>query len=491
MGHKVPRFVIITKGPYKGYPGFYKGKRAGKLVIELSTGNKEALVDRDDVVAQEGHNEMIDVSPRSAQSDDIVLASPVKMMNTSKSPRSGQKLGAKDYPSMSKSRSGSIGSIVSSLEKEFNISSSKKSSKSNKMVAKAYVEGRVFEKNYVDNEYSVLFREFLEKIGKEYSTDTINTHLTALKAIELHKEGSFQKRTRKILIIAYMFVILNQEGENVPYNPVYRDIIRPNDNPEYILTIASKINYVRDVSLHVLNEMIGNVIEALQSITGNINLGIIPSKVYNRVQSPVKARTRKPIRVSLSPLRLNNYNKGLDKDSIVFALKELQAVIKREIDTGVSSAGFKAALQTMSGSITNPSYILALKDGKIEFSNELLPWFHFFKCLQKYYKDNGVVLKKTGRPFTNKVLYHKIKDREVSHLSKGISTFSQPEYKAVLSFLVNNYDQIVSLPSSKIQMAKQAINLYSNQQTKLQDEAVMTLNLKVFYMYNRNVSYKM
>jgi len=57
--------------------------------------------------------------------------------------------------------------------------------------------------------------------------------------------------------------------------------------------------------------------------------------------------------------------------------------------------------------------------------------------------------------------------------------------------LVNNYDQIVSLPSSKIQMAKQAINLYSNQQTKLQDEAVMTLNLKVFYMYNHNVSYKM
>jgi hypothetical protein len=488
MGNKVPRFVIITKGPYKGYPGFYKGKRAGKLVIELSTGNKEALVDRDSIIAQDSNHEMIDVSPRSAQSDDIVLASPVKFMATSKSPGSKSPRRTISMP-----KSGSIKSddIAASIEKFFN--SSRKSSKSsNKMVAKAYVEGRVFEKNYIDNEYSVIFRDFLEKIGQQYSTDVINAHLTVLKSIEGDSEGSFQKRTRKLFVVAYMFVIFNQTGINVPYNPTYSDIIRPNDNPEYILAVASKVNYIRDVTVSEFQGVISKVIDALQKLTNNPSMRIIPSQVYNRVQSPIQPRTRKPIRVSLSPLRLNNYNKNLDSEATVFALKKFRETVNHEVKTSVLSEGFKTALQIMTDNVDKPQYILGLKDNKIDFSKELLPWYNFFMFVHKYYKDHHELMTKNiVRPYSNKVLYNKIKEIQVSHLQKGIPTFSPQEYKDILSYLVTNYDTIVSLPHFAIRFKEEAVKLYSNQNIKLQDEAVITLNLKVSHMYNRNISYKM
>lgn len=451
---KIPKFVMITRGPYKGYTGFYRGMRAGKLVIILDSSGKEVTAFREDVIPNPSHPVVLTVSKESF--------SPEKRLSEGKASRSYSSAGR-----------GSVSKQAGfDQQYEMNI-------------------------DMPQTPFTVFFTELTEILGISYAyTETIKHINTINNFYESNSSLLTTKESKKLLCIAYIFILFNQQDANVPYNYNFPlDLVRPNDDPSYILAVSNKLGYIKSIDNIYFNQILDKLLEFL-------NLSIIPSKVYNRYKSPENKppRVNKPIRFSLSPLRFVMKKKIGSKGQTVQRLsifnskeerekirKNVRSIINKDKDR-MSQSKFNY-LTEYTDNMDNPKYILELKNNPdSEKSKFILKYHNLILDLIKIEKNNFYNQNAAPAPKykSNDDILNKIYKREKERLNKGLEVFKDDnDSKYVLEHLIKNFETIINLSSYKKQKLKAELKVQKGREALL-TEAIIALSDKVSMLTSYN-----
>jgi hypothetical protein len=451
---KLPKFVMIVDGVYKGYTGFFTGMRAGKLAIRLDATNSEITVFRHQVrplyANQRSYYSKMSVSPTR---DDLLV-------------------------SAGKSRSRSQEQLLGYQQQ---------------------VEGNV---ELPESPFTVLFTELKELLFLDMTyLDTV-AHIRELdRFYSAYTSLLTTKESKKLACIAYIFVLLNNNGQNLLYNPVIPvENIRPNDDPSYILFVASKLGYLKSgINTELFNTL-------LQNILFFFNKQIIQNRVYNRYKTPENKppRVNKPIRASLSRMRLVMKNTKNSKGQSVprllqFNSKQKKEAIKKDV-VDIVRGKLKSAksierkyLEEYINNINNIEYLKKLHTGSNKQRQDyVLKYQNLIKDRLKLEKDkfyNQNVRKEVKFVDQSNVL-SEISKIEKERLKKGLEIFKKDSDSIyVLNYLIKNFDNIIKQNAYKNRELRIQMKLQEGKE-RLLSEAIIALNEKVVLLVNANKEFK-
>lgn len=247
---KIKKFIIVTKGEYKGYTGIVINVSKGQLMVRLDANNRIIYIPKEDT-----------------------------------EPLLGQKsegINSKSYSSRN---------LSSSLKSTKTFSSVVNSGKSsNRIVSNEFRKGNYFENleeklKKIQNPFLYDTSQFMQltDLQESFSEENVARDISEI----VSKSSLSNKQINiKLFIIAYFFVQLNKRNMQLPYKASFRDIVAPNDDYNYILNASIKTKFLPKTQADV-----GVLKEYIKIILKYLNFEII--KAVSRAEVLDKIRERR------------------------------------------------------------------------------------------------------------------------------------------------------------------------------------------------------
>lgn len=296
---KIPIYVRVTKGPYKGINGQITSFGAGKFYITLDDINKSRVYLSDDFFTQRTDitQAFINVGKNNIQKFITIISGPDSGKNAEIIGYDGslyvvlfennriKKLPMDSFKIRSDIRQKNLNldeSLSNSYIKNSNKISkssnkiSKSSNKSNKIVNDGFLKNNINDystKSDRKNEYYQYVSDFLSLFEFENITlEQKRFHASQIKNTTIYSKElkNIEIIDPKLLIIAYFFLYFNNNGINLPYSPTIQKYKTPNDNPSYILNSSVAMKFIKNYDKSLFDIYLRSVIQ----FTGR---GIVPS----------------------------------------------------------------------------------------------------------------------------------------------------------------------------------------------------------------------
>jgi hypothetical protein len=441
---RIPKYIMIIKGQYKGYKGYYTGMRAGKLAITLDSTGKTITEFRENII------------PDPDRGDEYTHSGTSIILDESKSLRKSDTVSAN------------------------------------------YANGYEFHSNFLElpeTPFTFIFSELLETLNINYPYQSIIGHIKIIN--EFYEKNSDIIRTKeqkKTLCIAYVFILLNNQNTNIPFNTrINIEFVRPNDDPSYILYASDKLGYIKSIQYDLFDSI-------LQKLLVHLKTTIIPFKSFERYKTPENKikRIDKPIRASVSPMRflmknsLDSKGKKIQRIS-VFNVKEKRSKIKNKINKIISkndiSPSKREYLKDYMENMDNPRYILELKNNPYDKKGRfLLKYNDVVNELLSIEKDihyNKFNYKKQKFDPTNPVVSI-IYEKEKKRLYDGLEKFKNDNDSLfVLNKLIEGFEKITVMSDYKKRKLRVKMKIQTGKEALL-SEAKIALSDKITALVTYN-----
>lgn len=256
---KIKRFVRITKGEYKGYTGTIVAYENGKYVVRVDANNKIIYLDKEGIAPLDNQNYV--------ELANIKGSSPV-----SSTVKSSQKSTASKSMSRLQSRSASkTGSSSGSFKEEVRPGN--------------YFKNLEQKLKETQNPYLFDVSEFLQLMDIEASFSGIK-EATIIGDIISESELKNKEVKTKLFVIAYFFVQLNRRNMQIPYKLMFKNIVAPNDDYNYIMNASLLMKYIQkaQVDTELLEKYINTIL-------GYLNIGLV--SYIDRAEVLEKIRERR------------------------------------------------------------------------------------------------------------------------------------------------------------------------------------------------------
>lgn len=240
---KIKRFVRIIKGEYKGYTGTIVAYENGKYVVRVDANNKIIYLDKEGIAPLDNQNY-------------VELANIKGSIPLSSRTKSSQKSTASKSVSRSQFRSASkTGSRSGSFKEEVRPGN--------------YFKNLEQKLKETQNPYLFDVSEFLQLMDIEASFSGIK-EATIIGDIISESELKNKEVKTRLFVIAYFFVQLNRRNMQIPYKLMFKNIVAPNDDYNYILNASLLMKYLQkaQVDTELLEKYINTIL-------GYLNIGLV------------------------------------------------------------------------------------------------------------------------------------------------------------------------------------------------------------------------